>query len=72
MEKRHWPTSKPRFWPQLVPKVILQTLDPDSLEALAGLRVLDLSDNGLEALPDEITLLQMLQRLDLTNNYLSK
>ena len=43
----------------------------DQLSGLRGLHVLDLRDNKLDELPDDITLLQMLERLDLANNTLS-
>jgi hypothetical protein len=42
------------------------------LNNLPQLSLLDLRDNRIEQLPDEIGLLQALERLDLTNNTLSR
>ncbi|XP_018022150.1 leucine-rich repeat-containing protein 40 [Hyalella azteca] len=49
----------------------LKELSSEVLGGLRGLRVLDLRENKLDELPDDITLLQMLERLDLANNTLS-
>ena len=46
-------------------------LTKEHLEPLAALSVLDIRDNKIAVLPDEITILQGLERLDLTNNDLS-
>ena len=46
-------------------------LTPEHLQHLTTLNFLDLRDNKLVKLPEEITLLQGLERLDLTNNDLA-
>ena len=46
-------------------------LTPEHLKHLSSLCVLDIRDNKVAKLPDEITLLENLERLDLTNNDLS-
>ena len=43
----------------------------EHLQHLANITFLDLRDNKLAKLPDEITLLQGLERFDLSNNDLS-
>jgi Leucine-rich repeat (LRR) protein len=50
----------------------VQELSSEVLAGVRGLRVLDLRENKLDELPDDITLLQMLERLDLANNTLSR
>lgn len=50
----------------------IRCLSPESLANLPQLSIFDLRDNRLEQLPDEISLLQALERLDLTNNSLSR
>ena len=49
----------------------MQELTEEQLNSLVNIKVLDLRDNKLEALPDHITFLQALERLDITNNNLS-
>ncbi|XP_041359115.1 leucine-rich repeat-containing protein 40-like [Gigantopelta aegis] len=49
----------------------LNALTSEHLVHLKSVTVLDLRDNKISNLPDEITLLQGLQRLDVTNNDLS-
>ena len=50
----------------------LQGITVEHLEGLQNVSVLDLRDNRIAKLPDEITLLQKLERLDLSNNDLSR
>ncbi len=42
------------------------------LENLPSISVLDIRDNKISTIPDEIVLLQALERLDLTNNNVSR
>ncbi|XP_036377631.1 leucine-rich repeat-containing protein 40 [Megalops cyprinoides] len=49
----------------------IEVLEADHLSHLSALNVLELRDNKVKNLPDEITLLQDLERLDLTNNDIS-
>ncbi|XP_071117389.1 leucine-rich repeat-containing protein 40-like isoform X1 [Haliotis cracherodii] len=49
----------------------IKGLTAEHLQHLTTINILDLRDNKIAVLPDEITLLQGLQRLDLTNNDLS-
>jgi len=49
-----------------------QEIDVELLEGLSRVRVLNLRDNKLASLPNEISVLQLLVRLDLTNNCLTK
>lgn len=49
----------------------IEELKVEHLEHLNSLCVLDLRDNKLKSLPNEITLLQRLERLDLSNNDIS-
>uniref|UniRef100_A0A8C3T4F2 Leucine-rich repeat-containing protein 40 n=1 Tax=Chelydra serpentina TaxID=8475 RepID=A0A8C3T4F2_CHESE len=49
----------------------IEVLSAEHLKHLNSLCVLELRDNKLKSLPDEITLLQGLERLDLTNNDIS-
>ncbi|XP_074859301.1 leucine-rich repeat-containing protein 40 isoform X2 [Carettochelys insculpta] len=49
----------------------IEVLSAEHLKHLNSLSVLELRDNKLKSLPDEITLLQGLERLDLTNNDIS-
>ncbi|XP_066481083.1 leucine-rich repeat-containing protein 40 isoform X1 [Tiliqua scincoides] len=46
----------------------IEALSAEHLKHLNSLCVLELRDNKLKSLPDEITLLQRLERLDLSNN----
>lgn len=46
----------------------ISTLGPQHLSHLRCLSILDLRDNKLKSLPDEIALLEGLERLDVTNN----
>ncbi|KAK7075658.1 Leucine-rich repeat-containing protein 40 [Halocaridina rubra] len=49
----------------------IKEIDPEQLQNMTSISVLDLRDNQLDDLPDQITLLQGLERLDITNNNLS-
>ncbi|XP_032074858.1 leucine-rich repeat-containing protein 40 [Thamnophis elegans] len=49
----------------------IEILRAEQLKNLISLCVLELRDNKLKSLPDEITLLQGLERLDLSNNDIS-
>uniref|UniRef100_A0A8C8R5L4 Leucine-rich repeat-containing protein 40 n=1 Tax=Pelusios castaneus TaxID=367368 RepID=A0A8C8R5L4_9SAUR len=49
----------------------IEVLSAEHLKHLNSLCVLELRDNKLKSLPDEITLLQGLERLDLANNDIS-
>ncbi|KAJ9601653.1 hypothetical protein L9F63_000186 [Diploptera punctata] len=49
----------------------IKELDVDLLEGLSHLRVLTLRDNEISSIPDEITTLHLLVRLDLSNNNLT-
>ncbi|XP_054994659.1 leucine-rich repeat-containing protein 40 [Sorex araneus] len=49
----------------------IETLGAEHLKHLNSILVLDLRDNKLKSLPDEIALLQSLERLDLSNNDIS-
>jgi len=49
----------------------IRVITAESLACLSSLSFLDLRDNRLSRIPDEIELLQALERLDLTNNDLS-
>ncbi|XP_066522057.1 leucine-rich repeat-containing protein 40 [Hoplias malabaricus] len=49
----------------------IEVLEAAHLKHLSSLSVLELRDNKVKSLPEEITLLQCLERLDLTNNDIS-
>ncbi|XP_028667998.2 leucine-rich repeat-containing protein 40 [Erpetoichthys calabaricus] len=49
----------------------IEFLGEEHLKHLSVISVLELRDNKLKSIPDEITLLQGLERLDLTNNDIS-
>ncbi|XP_067893356.1 leucine-rich repeat-containing protein 40 isoform X2 [Heterodontus francisci] len=49
----------------------IEYLGSEHLKNLSAISVLELRDNKLKSLPDEILLLQNLERLDLTNNDIS-
>ncbi|XP_030061707.1 leucine-rich repeat-containing protein 40 [Microcaecilia unicolor] len=49
----------------------IEMLGSEHLKHLTSLVVLELRDNKLKSLPEEVTLLQGLERLDLTNNDIS-
>ncbi|XP_012508129.1 PREDICTED: leucine-rich repeat-containing protein 40 [Propithecus coquereli] len=49
----------------------IEMLRAEHLKHLNSILVLDLRDNKLKSIPDEITLLQSLERLDLSNNDIS-
>ncbi|XP_014997750.1 leucine-rich repeat-containing protein 40 isoform X3 [Macaca fascicularis] len=49
----------------------IEMLEAEHLKHLNSILVLDLRDNKLKSVPDEITLLQSLERLDLSNNDIS-
>ncbi|NXW61318.1 LRC40 protein, partial [Eurystomus gularis] len=50
----------------------IEILNAESLKHLNSLSVLELRDNKIKSVPDEITLLQKLERLDLANNDISR
>lgn len=50
----------------------IEVLTAEHLKHLNSLCVLEIRDNKLKSLPDEITLLQGLERLDLSNNDISR
>ncbi|NWI76781.1 LRC40 protein, partial [Dryoscopus gambensis] len=50
----------------------IEILDAESLKQLSSLCVLELRDNKIKAVPEEITVLQKLERLDLANNDISR
>lgn len=49
----------------------IQGITEEHLKNLHSVSVLDLRDNRLSKLPEEIIILQMLERLDLSNNNIS-
>uniref|UniRef100_A0A8C3TTG7 Leucine-rich repeat-containing protein 40 n=1 Tax=Catharus ustulatus TaxID=91951 RepID=A0A8C3TTG7_CATUS len=49
----------------------IEMLNAENLKQLSSLCVLELRDNKIKAVPEEITLLQKLERLDLANNDIS-
>ncbi|NXJ07768.1 LRC40 protein, partial [Odontophorus gujanensis] len=50
----------------------IEILNAEHLKHLNSLSVLELRDNKIKSIPDEITLLQKLERLDLANNDISR
>lgn len=50
----------------------IEKLEPEQLSSLTAISVLELRDNKIQSLPEEITLLSSLTRLDLTNNDISR
>ena len=50
---------------------LLTSIGADQLRSLSSLVVLDVRDNKIGAIPDEITQLSTLERLDITNNDVS-
>ncbi|XP_064003559.1 leucine-rich repeat-containing protein 40 isoform X2 [Pogoniulus pusillus] len=50
----------------------IEVLNSENLKHLNSLSVLELRDNKIKSIPDEITLLQKLERLDLANNDISR
>ncbi|NWY03020.1 LRC40 protein, partial [Nothoprocta ornata] len=50
----------------------IENLNSENLKHLNCLSVLELRDNKIKSLPDEITVLQKLERLDLANNDISR
>lgn len=50
----------------------ISTVGPQHLTHLTSLCILELRDNKLKSLPDEITVLKGLERLDLSNNDLGR
>ena len=50
----------------------LHGLTVEQLECIQQVSVLDLRDNKISRLPEEITLLQELERLDVSNNDISQ
>ncbi|KAF2974918.1 hypothetical protein EK904_014919, partial [Melospiza melodia maxima] len=49
----------------------IEILNAENLKQLSSLCVLELRDNKIKAVPEEITVLQKLERLDLANNDIS-
>ena len=49
----------------------ITSLAPEHLETILNVRMLDLRENKITSIPDEIHCLQLLERLDITNNDLS-
>ena len=49
----------------------IKVLTPEHLQHLTSITTLDIRDNKLQKLPDEITVMEKLERLDLTNNDIS-
>uniref|UniRef100_U3JET0 Leucine rich repeat containing 40 n=1 Tax=Ficedula albicollis TaxID=59894 RepID=U3JET0_FICAL len=50
----------------------IEMLNAENLKQLSSLCVLELRDNKIKAVPEEITVLQKLERLDLANNDISR
>ena len=50
----------------------IQELSAEFVESIPGVKILDLRDNKISEIPDNILLLQALERFDVTNNNLSK
>nr|XP_009687624.1 PREDICTED: leucine-rich repeat-containing protein 40 [Struthio camelus australis] len=50
----------------------IEILNAENLKHLNSLSVLELRDNKIKSVPDEITVLQKLERLDLANNDISR
>ncbi|KAM6262629.1 leucine-rich repeat-containing protein 40 isoform 2-T2 [Porphyrio hochstetteri] len=50
----------------------IEILNAENLKHLNSLSVLELRDNKIKSVPDEITVLQKLERLDLSNNDISR
>ncbi|NWR61649.1 LRC40 protein, partial [Bucorvus abyssinicus] len=50
----------------------IEIINAENLKHLNSLSVLELRDNKIKSVPDEITLLQKLERLDLSNNDISR
>ena len=50
---------------------LLIGLKAEDVENIVNVRLLDLRENKITQLPDEITCLQLLERLDVSNNDLS-
>lgn len=50
----------------------IEQLKTEQLASLTAISVLELRDNKIKTLPEQITLLSTLTRLDLTNNDISK
>lgn len=46
----------------------IERVDTEQLACLAAISLLELRDNKIQTLPEQITLLSTLTRLDLTNN----
>ena len=49
----------------------ITSLSPEQLDTILNVRMLDLRENKITKIPDEIHVLQMLERLDVSNNDLS-
>lgn len=50
----------------------IEQVEPEQLSSLTAVSVLELRDNKIKVLPEQITLLGTLTRLDLTNNDISR
>ena len=65
--------SSPHSWHRVCTQENqIEKLGAEHLKHLNSILVLDLRDNKLKSVPDEITLLQSLERLDLSNNDISR
>ena len=49
----------------------ITSLSPEQLDTILNVRMLDLRENKITKIPDEIHVLQLLERLDVSNNDLS-
>ena len=49
----------------------IKEINAEQLQNLPGISVLDIRDNKISVIPDEIVVLQALERLDITNNDVS-
>ena len=50
----------------------IEEMKAEYMKHLSALSVLELRDNKLKVLPDEVTLLEGLERLDLANNDITR
>ena len=49
----------------------ITSLSPEQLDTILNVRMLDLRENKITKIPDEVHVLQLLERLDVSNNDLS-
>lgn len=52
--------------------LVFQEVTADFCESMSNLKILDLRDNKIDAIPNEMAMMQHLIRLDLTNNDLTE